>query len=244
MTSPPGDPLIGRVVDARYRVEGRIARGGMATVYRATDLRLDRPVAVKVLHPHLADGRGFVDRFRREARSAARLVHPGIVAVYDQGAYGEAPYLVMELVEGSNLRHVMDSSGLPPVGRALDLMAQVLEALAAAHAAGFVHRDVKPENILITPQGKAKVADFGLARAVSEFTAASSGIVLGTVAYLSPELVAQGAADQRADVYAAGVVLFELLTGAQPFTGEQPIQVAFQHVHAPFPRPSTRVKWL
>ncbi|MDR2113679.1 MAG: protein kinase, partial [Bifidobacteriaceae bacterium] len=198
MSTTPSDPLLGQTIDGRYRMESRLARGGMATVYRATDLRLDRPVAVKVLHPHLAEGRGFVDRFRREARSAARLVHPGIVAVYDQGTWGDAPYLVMELVEGPNLRTVMLSSGLPPVGKALDLMAAALEALALAHSAGFVHRDIKPENILVSPQGGVKVADFGLARAISEVTAASSGMVLGTVAYLSPELVAEGTADTRA----------------------------------------------
>ncbi|MCL2803495.1 MAG: Stk1 family PASTA domain-containing Ser/Thr kinase [Micrococcales bacterium] len=238
------DPLIGATVDGRYRVISRLARGGMATVYRAHDQRLDREVAVKVLHPHLAEGQEFIDRFRREARAAAKLIHPCIVAVYDQGSYNEAPYLVMELVEGSNLRTMMQGSGLPPVGKALDFMAQVLDALAVAHSAGFVHRDVKPENILISKTGQVKVADFGLARAVSEVTAASSGVVLGTVAYLSPELVAQGTADARSDVYAAAVVLFELLTGRQPFTAEAPIQVAFAHVHSDFPVPSTVVDWL
>ena len=238
------DPFSGTLIDGRYRIQTRIARGGMATVYLAQDERLDRAVAIKVLHPHLAEGQEFIDRFRREARAAAKLVHPGIVAVYDQGTWGDSPYLVMELVEGSNLRHVLETAGLPPVGKALDLIAQVLDALALAHNAGFVHRDIKPENILISSTGQIKVADFGLARAVSEVTAASSGVVLGTVAYLSPELVAEGVADTRADVYAVGVVLFELLTGRQPFIGEAPIQVAFQHVHAPFPVPSSIVPWL
>jgi serine/threonine-protein kinase len=236
--------MLGQTIDGRYRIEARLARGGMATVYKAHDLRLDRPVAVKILHPHLAEGPRFIDRFRREARAAARLVDPGIVGVHDQGTWGEAPYLVMELVDGPNLRTLILSSGLPTVGKALDLMIQVLQALAVAHAAGFVHRDIKPENILISPAGQVKVADFGLARAVSEVTAASSGVVLGTVAYLSPELIAEGVADTRADVYAAGVVLFELLTGTQPFIAEAPIQVAFQHVHAEFPPPSSRVDWL
>ncbi|MDR1823721.1 MAG: PASTA domain-containing protein [Bifidobacteriaceae bacterium] len=238
------DPLIGVTIDGRYRITARIARGGMATVYRANDLRLDRAVALKVLHPHLAEGQEFIDRFRREARAAAKLIHPGIVAVYDQGTWGESPYLVMELVDGPNLRTVLARAGLPPLGKALDLMAGVLDALGAAHLAGFVHRDIKPENILVSGKGQVKVADFGLARAVSEVTAASSGVVLGTVAYLSPELVAQGVADPRTDVYAAGVVLFELLTGVQPFTGDAPIQVAFQHVHGDFPKPSSRVDWL
>jgi serine/threonine-protein kinase len=244
VSAPPSDPLVGQLIDARYRIDSRIARGGMATVYRATDTRLDRPVAVKILHPHLAEGPKFVDRFRREARAAARLVHSGIVAVYDQGTWGGAPYLVMELVEGPNLRTLLTESGLPPVGKALDLVCQALEALAVAHTEGFVHRDIKPENILLTTAGRVKVADFGLARAVSEVTAASSGVVLGTVAYLSPELIAEGVADKRADIYAFGVVLFELLTGTQPFQAEAPIQVAFQHVHSDFPAPSSRVAWL
>ncbi|MDR0627909.1 MAG: protein kinase, partial [Bifidobacteriaceae bacterium] len=244
MAATPSDSILGQVIDGRYRIDSRLARGGMATVYQATDLRLDRPVAVKVLHPHLAEGPKFVDRFRREARAAARLVDQGIVGVYDQGTWGEAPYLVMELVDGPNLRTLMVSSGLPTVGKALDFMIQVLSAITVAHAAGFVHRDIKPENILITRAGSVKVADFGLARAVSEVTAASSGVVLGTVAYLSPELVAEGKADKRADVYAAGVVLFELLTGSQPYVADAPIQVAFQHVHADFPAPSSRVPWL
>jgi serine/threonine-protein kinase len=242
--STPTDSLRGQTIDGRYRIDGRLARGGMATVYRATDLRLDRPVAVKILHPHLADGTKFVDRFRREARAAARLIDPGIVGVHDQGTWGDTPYLVMELVEGPNLRALMVTSGLPKVGKALDLMIQVLQALAVAHAAGFVHRDIKPENILVTKSGRIKVADFGLARAVSEVTAASSGVVLGTVAYLSPELVAEGIADKRTDVYAAGVVLFELLTGTQPYIADAPIQVAFQHVHADFPAPSSRIDWM
>jgi serine/threonine-protein kinase len=236
--------MLGQTIDGRYRIDARLARGGMATVYQATDLRLDRSVAVKILHPHLAEGPKFVDRFRREARAAARLIDPGIVGVHDQGTWGDAPYLVMELVEGPNLRTLMMTSGLPSVGKALDFMIQVLQALAVAHAAGFVHRDIKPENILITRTGQVKVADFGLARAVSEVTAASSGVVLGTVAYLSPELVAEGVADMRTDVYAAGVVLFELLTGSQPYVADTPIQVAFQHVHADFPAPSSRVGWL
>ncbi|MDR1798371.1 MAG: Stk1 family PASTA domain-containing Ser/Thr kinase [Bifidobacteriaceae bacterium] len=244
MAKPVHDPLIGVTIDGRYRITARIARGGMATVYRANDLRLDREVALKVLHPHLAEGQEFIDRFRREARAAARLIHPGIVGVYDQGTWGESPYLVMELVDGPNLRTVLGRAGLPPVGKALDLMAGVLDALGVAHSAGFVHRDIKPENILVSGGGQVKVADFGLARAVSEVTAASSGVVLGTVAYLSPELVAEGTADARTDVYAAGVVLFELLTGSQPFTGEAPIQVAFLHVHGDFPKPSSRVDWL
>ncbi|MFC7406085.1 Stk1 family PASTA domain-containing Ser/Thr kinase [Georgenia alba] len=238
------DPLIGRLVDERYEVTSRIARGGMATVYRATDRRLERTVAVKVMHPHLAESPDFVARFRREARAAARLAHPGVVAVHDQGTTGDAAYLAMELVEGPNLRTVLRTRGSLPVGEALGTIEQVLDALASAHRAGLVHRDIKPENVLITPDGTAKVADFGLARAVTEATAATTGTVLGTVAYLAPEIVTEGRADPRADVYAAGVLLYELLTGRQPFSGETPIQVAFQHVNGHIPPPSRAVDWL
>nr|WP_098485135.1 Stk1 family PASTA domain-containing Ser/Thr kinase [Georgenia soli] len=236
--------MIGHLVDDRYEVTSRIARGGMATVYRATDRRLDRTVAVKVMHAHLAESPDFVARFRREARAAARLTHPGVVAVHDQGLAGEASYLTMEYVDGPNLRTLLRRDGALPLGEALSLTDQVLDALAAAHRAGLVHRDIKPENVLLTPEGRAKVADFGLARAVTEATAASTGTVLGTVAYLAPEIVTEGRADPRADVYAVGVLLYELVTGRQPFTGEAPIRVAFQHVNGRVPAPSAVVPWL
>ncbi|TNC19493.1 Stk1 family PASTA domain-containing Ser/Thr kinase [Georgenia sp. 311] len=244
MQGTVSDPLIGRLVDGRYEVHARVARGGMATVYRALDRRLDRTVALKVMHPHLADSADFVARFRREARSAARLNHPGIVAIYDQGHADEATYLAMELVEGHNLRAELRRHGALPLGRALEVADGVLDALACAHRAGVVHRDVKPENILLEADGRTKVTDFGLARAVTEVTAASTGTVLGTVAYLAPEIVTSGTADARADVYALGVVLFELVTGSQPFVADQPIRVAFQHVNDGVPLPSTRVPWL
>ena len=238
------DPMIGQLVDDRYEVTARIARGGMATVYRAVDRRLERTVAVKVMHPHLAESPDFVARFRREARAAARLSHPGVVAVHDQGVAGEASYLTMEYIDGPNLRTVLRERGPLPLGEALSLVEQVLDALASAHRAGLVHRDIKPENVLLTPDGRAKVADFGLARAVTEATAATTGTVLGTVAYLAPEIVTDGRAEPSADVYAVGVLLYELLTGAQPFTGEAPIQVAFQHVNSAVPAPSAAVPWL
>ncbi|WP_230977224.1 Stk1 family PASTA domain-containing Ser/Thr kinase [Georgenia yuyongxinii] len=238
------DPMIGQLVDDRYEVTARVARGGMATVYRAVDRRLERTVAVKVMHPHLAESADFVARFRREARAAARLTHPGIVAVHDQGVAGEASYLTMEYVDGPNLRTVLRERGALPLGEALSLADEVLDALASAHRAGLVHRDIKPENVLLTADGRAKVADFGLARAVSEATAATTGTVLGTVAYLAPEIVTDGRADPRADVYAVGVLLYELLTGSQPFTGDAPIQVAFQHVNSSVPAPSAAVAWL
>ncbi|WP_240645818.1 Stk1 family PASTA domain-containing Ser/Thr kinase [Georgenia sp. SYP-B2076] len=238
------DPMIGRMVDDRYEVTARIARGGMATVYRAVDRRLERTVAVKVMHPHLAESADFVARFRREARAAARLSHPGIVAVHDQGIAGEASYLTMELVDGPNLRTLLRERGSLPLGEALDIVDRVLDALASAHRAGVVHRDIKPENVLIAPGGRPKLADFGLARAVSETTAATTGTVLGTVAYLAPEIVTDGRADPRSDVYAVGVLLYELITGSQPFVGEAPIQVAFLHVNSSVPAPSVRVPWL
>ncbi len=238
------DPLVGRVVDERYEITARIARGGMATVYRALDRRLDREVALKIMHPHLAEGSDVVARFRREARAAARLTHPGIVGVYDQGSDGDTAYLTLEHVDGPNLRTVLRERGTLPLGEALDLVEAVLDALAAAHAAGLVHRDVKPENVLIASDGRVKVADFGLARAVTEATAATTGTVLGTVAYLSPEIVTAGLADARADVYACGVMLYELVTGHQPLTGESAIQTAYRHVHEDVPAPSTRVPWL
>ncbi|MFS0705452.1 Stk1 family PASTA domain-containing Ser/Thr kinase [Cellulomonas sp. 179-A 9B4 NHS] len=242
------DPLVGRLVDGRYEVVSRIARGGMATVYLAVDRRLDREVALKVMHPHLAEGASgsaFVARFRREARTAARLTHPGLVGVYDQGVDGETSYLTMEYVEGTNLRRRIAEQGALTVREALRVLESVLDALAAAHRAGLVHRDVKPENVLLMSEDdRVRLGDFGLARAVTEVTSTTTGTVLGTVAYLAPELVTHGATDARTDVYACGVLLYEMLTGRQPFTGETPIQVAFQHVSSEVPAPSTLVDWL
>ncbi|WP_136519773.1 Stk1 family PASTA domain-containing Ser/Thr kinase [Cellulomonas telluris] len=242
------DPLVGRLVDGRYEVVSRIARGGMATVYLAVDRRLDREVALKVMHPHLAEGASgsaFVARFRREARTAARLTHPGLVGVYDQGVDGDTSYLTMEYVSGTNLRRRIAEQGSLTVRESLRVLESVLDALAAAHRAGLVHRDVKPENVLLMSEDdRVRLGDFGLARAVSEVTSTTTGTVLGTVAYLAPELVTHGANDARTDVYACGVLLFEMLTGRQPFTGETPIQVAFQHVNADVPAPSSLVDWL
>ena len=241
------DPLIGHLIDGRYEVLSRIARGGMATVYLATDRRLDREVAIKVMHPHLAEGGAgseFVARFRREARAAARLTHPGLVGVLDQGVDGETSYLTMEYIDGTNLRRHLGERGSLSVEEAFATAEAVLDALAAAHRAGLVHRDVKPENILLAADGRIKVADFGLARAVTEVTATTAGTVLGTVAYLAPELVAHGSSDARTDVYAVGILLYEMLTGAQPFTGSTPIQVAYQHVNNDIPAPSDAVDWL
>ncbi|MDK8238451.1 Stk1 family PASTA domain-containing Ser/Thr kinase [Actinomyces urogenitalis] len=238
------DPFIGRLVDSRYEIVDRVARGGMATVYLARDRRLDRRVALKVMHAHLADSPDFVARFRREARAAARLSNPGVVAVYDQGTVDGLAYLVMELVEGSNLR-VLLASGPVSVKEALELTAQVLHPLGAAHRAGLIHRDVKPENVLLPADGSvAKVADFGLARAITEVTQTTTGNILGTVAYLAPELITKGVATPRADVFSVGVILYELLTGVQPFTADSPIQVAYRTVHEDVPAPSLLVPGL
>lgn len=234
------DHVVGRALDGRYEVVSRIARGGMATVYLATDTRLDRDVAVKVMHPHLADDEQFVARFHREARSAARLSHQGVVAVYDQGRDDDLVYLVMEHVPGTTLRDLLNEAGALTAGQALGVLEPLLEALAVAHRAGIVHRDVKPENVLLTDDGRVKVADFGLARAASSTqTSATTGLLMGTAAYLSPELVLRGIADARSDVYAVGIMAFEMLTGRQPFTGEVPVQVAYQHVHERVPPPSS-----
>ena len=235
-------PLIGSVIDGRYRIERFLARGGMATVYVATDLRLDRVVALKVMHPHLADDQAFVARFEREAKSAARLTHGHVVGVYDQGTDGEHVYLAMEYVPGRTLRDVLRDFGPLTPEQALVLLDPILEALAAAHAAGFVHRDIKPENVLISDDGRVKVADFGLARAMqSSEQSLTQGVIIGTVAYLSPEQVERGEADGRSDIYSAGILLFEMVTGRLPHAGESPISVAFQHVHSDVPAPSTLV---
>lgn len=235
------DPLVGRVLDGRYSIRSRIARGGMASVYLAVDERLDREVAVKVMHANLVADDESVRRFIREARSAARLAHPGVVQVFDQGTDGDIVFLAMEHVPGRTLRDLMRERGPLTPREALDLLEPVLDALAAAHRAGIVHRDVKPENVLLADDGRVKVADFGLARAVSTATASSStGVLLGTVAYLAPEQVERGAANARSDVYACGILLFEMLTGTKPFEGETALQVAYQHVHDDVPPPSAR----
>ncbi|TWF94137.1 Stk1 family PASTA domain-containing Ser/Thr kinase [Saccharopolyspora dendranthemae] len=235
-----GNSLVGAFLERRYRVDSVIARGGMSTVYRGLDTRLERPVALKVMDARYSGDRSFVDRFEREARSAAKLHHNDVVAVYDQGvdreADGDHVFLVMELVEGCTLRDlIMDRGGKLPLAMAISVMQPVLSALASAHRAGMVHRDVKPENVLIGNDGSVKVADFGLVRAAAEAGTTSGSVILGTVAYLSPEQVTTGAADARTDVYAAGIVLYELLTGRPPFVGDTAMSVAYQHVNDDVP---------
>lgn len=232
------EALVGRVLNGRYLIGERIARGGMASVFRATDQRLDREVAIKVMHHGLGDDQQFTQRFVREAKSAAKLNHPNVVSVFDQGMDGEVTYLVMEYVPGRTLRDIMREEAPMPPHRALELLEQILIALSAAHAARIIHRDVKPENVLITPDGEVKVADFGLARAVSAATTATGGTLIGTVSYLAPEIVTNDGADARSDVYACGAMLYEMLTGTKPHSGESPIQVAYKHVHEDIGAPS------
>ncbi len=237
VTTSTTDPLIGRLIDGRYQVRSRIARGGMATVYLATDLRLERRVAVKVMHGHLADDSQFKQRFIQEARSAARLAHPNVVNVFDQGQDGESAYLVMEYLSGITLRDLLQQHGSLTTEQTLDITEAVLAGLAAAHHAGIVHRDLKPENVLLADDGRIKIGDFGLARAASANTATGAAL-LGTIAYLSPELVTRGIADARSDIYAVGIMMYEMLTGEQPFKGEQPMQIAYQHANDSVPPPS------
>lgn len=237
------DPLLGHVLDGRYRVDARIAVGGMATVYRAVDTRLDRVLALKVMHPSLAADASFVDRFIREAKSVARLSHPNVVGVFDQGTDGAYVYLAMEYVAGCTLRDVLRDRGALRPRAALDILEPVLAALGAAHRAGFVHRDMKPENVLIGDDGRVKVADFGLVRAVDTVTN-TTGAVLGTVSYLAPEQIENGTATPSVDVYACGVVLYEMLTGGKPHAGESPAQILYKHLHEDVPPPSAQVPGL
>jgi serine/threonine-protein kinase len=233
------DPNIGRLLDGRYQIRSRIARGGMATVYLATDLRLERRVAIKVMHGHLADDSQFKQRFIQEARSAARLAHPNVVNVFDQGQDSEMAYLVMEYLPGITLRELLQEHRVLTTEQTLDIMEAVLGGLAAAHKAGIVHRDLKPENVLLADDGRIKIGDFGLARAASANTATGAAL-LGTIAYLSPELVTRGIADTRSDIYAAGIMMFEMLVGEQPFKGDQPMRIAYQHANDAVPTPSSR----
>lgn len=238
------DPLVGQTLDGRYRVEARIAVGGMATVYRAVDTRLDRVLALKVMHPGLAADAGFVDRFIFEAKAVARLAHPNVVGVYDQGTDGTFVYLAMEYIAGCTLRDVLRERGALQPRAALDILEPVLAALGAAHRAGLIHRDVKPENVLIADDGRVKVVDFGLVRAVDTNTSVTTGSVLGTVSYLAPEQIEHGTIDQRTDVYACGVLLYEMLTGGKPHVGGTPMQVIFHVLNENIAAPSESVPGL
>ena len=237
-------PPAGQLLDGRYRVEAWLAHGGMATVYLGTDTRLDRKVALKIAHPELAGDEEFIRRFMSEARSVARLSSPHVVAVYDQGTDGQFLYLAMEYVPGRTLRELLRDRGRLGPREALDIIEGVLAGLAAAHEAGIVHRDVKPENVLLTTGNLVKVADFGLARAAAAASRTKSGMIIGTAAYLAPEQVSRSSSDARTDVYAVGIMLFELLTGTQPHTGGSPLDVAYKHVNDVVPAPSSLVPGL
>jgi len=224
------DPLVGAVLDGRYRVDTMIATGGMSAVYRGLDLRLDRPVALKIMESRYAGDSQFLTRFQREARAVARLKDPGLVAVYDQGIDGQHPFLVMELIEGGTLRELLRERGPMPPHAVAAVLRPVLGGLAVAHRAGLVHRDIKPENVLISDDGDVKIADFGLVRAVADAKITSTSVILGTAAYLSPEQVSTGDATPRSDVYSVGILAYELLTGKTPFTGDSALAVAYQRM--------------
>lgn len=240
-TSQRPDPLVGVVLDGRYRVDALIATGGMSAVYRGLDLRLDRPVALKVMDSRYAGDQQFLTRFQREARAVARLKDPGLVAVYDQGLDGHHPFLVMELIEGGTLRELLLERGPMPPHAVAVVLTPILGGLAEAHRAGLVHRDIKPENVLISDEGEVKIADFGLVRAVAEAKITSTSVILGTAAYLSPEQVSTGDAGPRSDVYAVGVLTYELLTGATPFTGDSALSIAYQRMDNDVPPPSAAI---
>lgn len=233
------DPLVGTLLDGRYRVDARIATGGMSTVYRGLDVRLDRPVALKVMDSRYAGDQQFLTRFQREARAIARLKDPGLVAIYDQGRDAAHPFLVMELVEGGTLRELLAERGPMPPHAAAAVLRPVLSGLGVAHRAGLVHRDIKPENVLIADDGEVKLVDFGLVRAIAEAGITSTSVILGTAGYLSPEQVAGAPTGPRSDVYATGILAFELLTGTTPFSGDSALAVAHQRLDHDVPPPSS-----
>jgi serine/threonine-protein kinase len=235
------DPLVGALLDGRYRVGARIATGGMSTVYRGLDVRLGRPVALKVMDARYAGDQQFLTRFHREARAIASLKHPGLVAIYDQGNDPTHPFLVMELIEGGTLRELLRERGPMPPHAAVAVLRPVLGGLGVAHRAGLVHRDIKPENVLISDDGEVKLVDFGLVRAIAEAGITSTSVILGTAAYLSPEQVLGAETGPRSDVYSAGIMAFELLTGTTPFTGDSAITVANQRLDQDVPPPSSLI---
>ena len=239
--SQQSDALVGAVLDGRYRIDGMIATGGMSTVYRGLDTRLDRPVALKVMDSRYSGDQQFLERFQREARAVARLKDPGVVAVYDQGVDGRHPFLVMELVEGGTLRELLTERGPMPPHAVAAVLRPVLSGLAVAHRAGLVHRDIKPENVLVSDDGEVKIADFGLVRAVADAKITSTSVILGTAAYLSPEQVGTGDASSRSDVYGLGILAYELLTGKTPFTGDTALAVAYQRMDNDVPPPSAAI---
>lgn len=236
---------LGMCIENRYRIVKKIAEGGMATVYKAQDERLNRPVALKIMHTQLAQGlhrEQFIARFRREATSAASIANPHIVQVYDTGEFEGLDYLVMEYVHGVNLRYEMNKYGTFSVKDTLLVLAQTLDGLASAHLAGVVHRDIKPENILINDRGNVQITDFGLARAISQATLSSTGLLLGTAAYLAPEMIEKNLATPQGDLYSAGMMAWEMLAGRVPFNADNPVTLVFKHVHEDTPSIKTVCK--
>nr|WP_304355035.1 Stk1 family PASTA domain-containing Ser/Thr kinase [Bifidobacterium catenulatum] len=237
MSEAPHAPE-GQVIEGRYRVVSRIADGGMATVYQAVDERLGRTVAIKIMHTQLAQGPHrdqFVERFHREARSAAAIANPHIVQVYDTGEFDGLDYLVMEYVHGVNLRYEMNQQGTFSVRETLRIIGETLDGLASAHRAGVVHRDIKPENILLNDRGHVQITDFGLAKTVSQATLSSTGVLLGTAAYLAPEMIEENQATPQGDLYSVGIMAWEMLAGKVPFTSDNPVTLVFKHVHEDVP---------
>lgn len=238
------DPMVGSVLDDRYEILAKIARGGMATVYRARDARLQRTVAVKIMRTDLGEDDEFAAKFDREARSAALINHPAVVSIFDQGISRGQPYIVMEFIDGETLRRLIARDApLDPL-LALDYLEPIASALSAAHDAGIVHRDIKPENVMISTRGHVKVADFGLARQTESPQMTATGVLVGTASYLPPELVTHARPDSRSDIYSTGIVLFELLTGKKPHIGENNYQIAYAHVNVDVPAPSAKLSEL
>ncbi|GAA4472028.1 hypothetical protein GCM10023190_01870 [Enteractinococcus fodinae] len=244
VNTPAGPSLVGLTVDDRYHITQRIAHGGMATVYRAVDTRLDREVALKILRPNMAEDPSVREKFEAEAKNTAKINHPHVINVYDQGlgdaGNGKVAFLAMEFIEGHTLREVMRAAGRMSVEDTWNIALPIIRGVAAAHRVGLIHRDIKPENVLVSHEGDIKVADFGLARAASNHTGTGMAL-MGTVSYMSPELVTGEQADERSDVYALGIVIFEMLTGERPFSGESAVSIAVQHTNSRVPAPSSLV---
>jgi len=242
VNTPAGPSLVGLTVDDRYDITQRIAHGGMATVYRAVDTRLDREVALKILRPNMAEDPSVIEKFEAEAKNTAKINHPHVINVYDQGlgrvGNGKVAFLAMEFIEGHTLREVMRSAGRLTVEQTWNIALPIIKGVAAAHRVGLIHRDIKPENVLVSREGDIKVADFGLARAASNHTGTGMAL-MGTVSYMSPELVTGEQADERSDVYALGIIIFEMLTGERPFSGDSAVAIAVQHTNSRVPAPST-----
>lgn len=241
MNTPAGPSLVGITVDNRYEITQRLAHGGMATVYRAVDTRLDREVALKILRPNMAEDPAVIEKFEAEAKNTAKINHEHVINVYDQGVGsagdGTVAFLAMEFIAGPTLREVMRTAGAMSEDAMWNIALPVIRGVAAAHRAGLIHRDIKPENVLVSHDGAIKVADFGLARAASNHTGTGMAL-MGTVSYMSPELVTGEQADERSDVYALGILLFEMLTGKRPFSGESAVSIAVQHTNSRVPAPS------